>query len=91
MQYSSIDEYRYHEALVHVPIGACAISRDVLVLGGGDGLAARELLKYPQVRQIDVVDLDPAMTRLHQTHPALTALNGKSRSMGGCTSTTWTR
>lgn len=79
LQYSSLDEYRYHEALVHVPISRLgAIPRDVLVLGGGDGLAARELLKYDAVRRVDVVDLDPAMTRLHQTHPALTALNGGS-------------
>lgn len=81
LQYSSIDEYRYHEALVHVPIARMgAVPRDVLVLGGGDGLAARELLKYPQVRKIDLVDLDPAMTRLHRTHPALVELNDRSLS-----------
>lgn len=81
LQYSSIDEYRYHEALIHVPIARMgAVPRDVLVLGGGDGLAARELLKYPQMRRIDLVDLDPAMTRLHRTHPALVELNGGSLS-----------
>ncbi len=81
LQYSSIDEYRYHEALIHVPIARMgAVPRDVLVLGGGDGLAARELLKYERVRRIDLVDLDPAMTRLHRTHPALVELNGRSLS-----------
>jgi spermidine synthase len=81
LQYSSLDEYRYHEALVHVPIARMgAIPRDVLILGGGDGLAARELLRYPQLRRIDLVDLDPAMTRLHRTHPALVELNGASLS-----------
>ena len=79
LQYSSLDEYRYHEALVHVPIARMgAVPRDVLVLGGGDGLAARELLKYGAVRHIDLVDLDPAMTRLHRTHPSLVELNGAS-------------
>lgn len=79
LQYSSLDEYRYHEALVHVPIARMgAVPRDVLVLGGGDGLAARELLKYAPVRKIDLVDLDPAMTRLHRTHPSLVELNGAS-------------
>ncbi|MEB3329036.1 MAG: polyamine aminopropyltransferase [Candidatus Sericytochromatia bacterium] len=79
LQYSSLDEHRYHEALIHVPIARMGVvPRDVLVLGGGDGLAARELLKYDGVRRIDLVDLDPAMTRLHRTHPALTALNGHS-------------
>ena len=81
LQYSSMDEYRYHEALVHVPIARMAsIPRDVLILGGGDGLAAREVLKYGQVRHIDLVDLDPAMTRLHRTHPALVELNARSLS-----------
>lgn len=76
LQYSSMDEYRYHEALVHIPICRTGVApRAVLILGGGDGLAARELLKYPSVKRIALVDLDPAMTRLHRTHPSLTALN----------------
>ncbi|MEB3284388.1 MAG: polyamine aminopropyltransferase [Candidatus Sericytochromatia bacterium] len=81
LQYSSADEYRYHEALVHVPICRTGlIPRKVLVLGGGDGLAIRELLKYPGVKEIQLVDLDPAMTRLHRTHPSLTQLNQGSLS-----------
>lgn len=76
LQYSSLDEYRYHEALIHVPIARMAAPpRDVLMLGGGDGLAARELLKYPGLRRIDLVDLDPAMIALHRTQPELVALN----------------
>lgn len=79
LQYSSFDEYRYHEALVHVPIARMGRPpRDVLVLGGGDGLAARELLKYPQLRGVTIIDLDPAMTRLHRTHPVLAELNNRS-------------
>ena len=76
LQFSSRDEYRYHEALVH-PALASAPDRplDVLILGGGDGLAVRELLRYPDVRSILLVDLDPAMTALFSAHSALVDLN----------------
>ena len=78
LQFSSRDEYRYHEALIHPGLSAIPAPRRVLVLGGGDGLAVREILKYPQVESITLVDLDPEMTRLFSTHPMLTALNQKS-------------
>jgi spermidine synthase len=78
LQFSSRDEYRYHEALVHPGLSAVPAPRRVLVMGGGDGLAVREILKYPQVESITLVDLDPEMTRLFSTHPMLTALNQKS-------------
>src|SRR5271163_3821660 len=80
LQFSSRDEYRYHEALVHPGLAAVSAPRHVLVLGGGDGLAVREILKYPQIESITLVDLDPEMTRLFSTHPMLTALNQKSFS-----------
>jgi spermidine synthase len=80
LQFSSRDEYRYHEALIHPGLSAVPVPRHVLVLGGGDGLAVREILKYPQVESITLVDLDPEMTRLFSTHPMLTALNQKSFS-----------
>ena len=72
LQFSSRDEYRYHEALVHPGLSALPAARRVLVLGGGDGLAVREILKYPQVEHVTLVDLDPEMTRLFSTHPMLT-------------------
>ena len=75
LQFSSRDEYRYHEALVHPGLATLPGAKRVLVLGGGDGLAVREILKYPQVESVTLVDLDPAMTRLFSTAPALTALN----------------
>jgi len=75
LQFSSQDEYRYHEALVHPGLASLPGARRVLVLGGGDGLAVREILKYPQIEQVTLVDLDAAMTRLFATAPALTALN----------------
>ena len=75
LQFSSHDEYRYHEALVHPGLISLPGARRVLVLGGGDGLAVREILKYPQVESVTLVDLDPAMTTLFSTAPPLTALN----------------
>ena len=78
LQFSSHDEHRYHEALVHPVLGALPWARQVLILGGGDGLAAREVLKYPNVQHITLVDLDPAMTTLFRTSAPLVALNGGS-------------
>jgi spermidine synthase len=75
LQFSSRDEYRYHEALVHPGLSARPQTRRVLVLGGGDGLAVREILKHPGVQSVTVVDLDPEMTKLFSTHPSLVALN----------------
>jgi spermidine synthase len=80
LQFSSRDEYRYHEALVHPGLAAIPAPRRVLVLGGGDGLAVREILKYPQIESITLVDLDPEMTRLFSSYAMLTALNQKSLS-----------
>jgi spermidine synthase len=80
LQFSSRDEYRYHEALVHPGLSARPSARRVLVLGGGDGLAVRELLKHPAVESITLVDLDPEMTRIFSTHPTLVALNQGSLS-----------
>ena len=75
LQFSSRDEARYHEALVIPAMQAAAQHSRVLILGGGDGLAAREVLKYPQVQQVTLVDLDPDMTRTFQTSAKLVALN----------------
>lgn len=76
LQFSSRDEYRYHEALVHPALSRVAGLRHVLVLGGGDGLAVREILKYPDVASVTLVDLDPAMTTLFTRSAMLAALNG---------------
>jgi spermidine synthase len=76
LQFSSADEYRYHEALVHPAVMAAGgAPRRVLVLGGGDGLALREILRYPAVESITLVDLDPAMTNLSASFPPLADLN----------------
>ncbi|HVJ00549.1 MAG TPA: polyamine aminopropyltransferase [Sphingomonas sp.] len=75
LQFSSRDEYRYHEALVHPALGRVARPRNVLILGGGDGLAAREVLRHPGVERLTLVDLDPEMTRLFTQTAMLAALN----------------
>jgi len=75
LQFASRDEYRYHEALVHPGLASARSKANVLVLGGGDGLAVREILKYPDVQRVTLVDLDEGMTALFQTHARLTALN----------------
>lgn len=75
LQFSSADEYRYHEALVHPAMALARSPRRVLVLGGGDGLAVREILKHPSVEEVTLVDLDPDMTGLSNRFPPLAELN----------------
>ncbi len=76
LQFAERDEYRYHEALVHPVMAAHGAPKKIAVLGGGDGLAIREILKYASVESITLVELDPAMTREFSSQPALVALNG---------------
>lgn len=76
LQFNSFDEYRYHEALVHPAFAAFDGNvKKVLVLGGGDGLAVREVLKHGSVEQVRLVDLDPEMTRISSSVPAIGELN----------------
>lgn len=76
LQFNSFDEYRYHEALVHPAFAAFpGEAKRVLVLGGGDGLAVREVLKHTSVNHVTLVDLDPEMTRVASAVPALGELN----------------
>lgn len=78
LQFHSRDEYRYHEALVHPAMAAHGAPKQVLVLGGGDGMAAREVLKYASVEQVTLVELDPHMTTLFSQQPLLRRLNADS-------------
>lgn len=75
LQFSSRDEYRYHEALVHPGLAAMRHARKVLVLGGGDGMAVREVLRHPGI-EVTLVELDPDMTRLFSENETLAELNG---------------
>ncbi|MEL6535883.1 MAG: spermidine synthase, partial [Bacteroidota bacterium] len=78
LQLSTLDEALYHEPLVHPAMLLHGHPQRVLVLGGGDGFAVREILKHPTVEQVILVDLDPAMTELGLNHPAMTLYNGHS-------------
>jgi spermidine synthase len=78
LQFASIDEYRYHESLVHPAMVRAGKLERVLILGGGDGLAAREVLRYPGVRSVTLVDLDPAITGLATSYGELARLNGNA-------------
>lgn len=77
VQFCSLDEYRYHEALVHIPMSQAAKKDKVLILGGGDGMAVRELLKYEGTR-ITLVDLDPEMIRICSENKIIAGLNENS-------------
>ncbi|NTV47816.1 MAG: polyamine aminopropyltransferase, partial [Chlorobiales bacterium] len=74
-QFSSYDEERYHEPLVHPAMALSASRENVLIMGGGDGLAVREVLKHSDVKHVTVVDIDPRMTTLASTHPMFVKLN----------------
>ena len=78
IQFSSRDEYRYHEALVHPTLSVEGKRENILILGGGDGLAVREILKHKEVERIHLVDIDPEMTRISQELRMLTELNQNS-------------
>lgn len=76
LQFDSYDEYRYHETLVHPAMALTHRPQQVLVLGGGDGLVIRELLRHEAaMQQITLVDLDPAITALFARNPMLSQLN----------------
>ncbi len=75
VQFSSLDEHRYHESITHIPIALTGKAEQVLVLGGGDGLVVREILKHQEVQKITLVDLDKAMIELALNNADLRALN----------------
>jgi spermidine synthase len=80
LQFSSADEYRYHEALVHPAFALNPKATRVLICGGGDGLALREVLRYEAVESVTLVDLDPGMTDLSRNFPPLAELNREAFS-----------
>ena len=77
-QFNSLDEYRYHESLIHPALSLVPHRENVLVLGGGDGMAARELLKYQDIGKITLVDIDPVITDLFRHNQLLRGLNRDS-------------
>jgi spermidine synthase len=75
IQFDSIDEHRYHESLVHPAMLTSPKHENILIIGGGDGMALREVLKYESVDNIVLVDLDPMMTKIFKEHETLSKLN----------------
>ncbi len=75
LQFSSIDEARYHETLAHAALTTVKNPERVLILGGGDGLIAREVLRYASVKEIQLIDIDPAMTEMAKTNRLLRNVN----------------
>jgi spermidine synthase len=80
IQFDTIDEYRYHESLVHPAMLTAKAHESILIIGGGDGMALREVLKYEDVDRVTLVDLDPAITTLFKRHKTLSRLNNHSYS-----------
>ncbi|KFC23982.1 polyamine aminopropyltransferase [Chryseobacterium sp. FH1] len=80
LQFSSADEYRYHEALVHPAMSMAKNISNVLILGGGDGFAVREVLKYKDVKNITLVDLDGQMTNFFKDNETMKKLNHSALS-----------
>ena len=78
IQFSSQDEYRYHESLIHPAMAAAPAHENILIIGGGDGLAAREILKYHDVASLTVVDIDPAITNFAKNNKMMRDLNNDS-------------
>lgn len=75
LQFSSLDEARYHEMLVHPVMGVALQHSRVLILGGGDGLALRRVLEWDGVQKVLLVDIDPDMIKLARENSAISALN----------------
>jgi len=75
VQFDSIDEHRYHESLVHPVMLTAKAHEKILIIGGGDGMALREVLKYKDVGTVTLVDLDPAITKLFKENEILSQLN----------------
>ena len=73
MMLTQKDEFIYHEMMVHVPMAVHPKVRKVLVIGGGDGGTARELIRYPAIEQIDVVEIDEEVVSACRTHLPQTA------------------
>jgi len=80
IQFDTLDEHRYHESLVHPAMTHAPRIAEVLVLGGGDGMAVREVLRYPGVARVTLVDIDAEVTTLFRDHPALAPLNDRALS-----------
>lgn len=78
LQTTTLDEHLYHEPMIHPVMSLVHQPKHILIIGGGDGFNVKELLKYPKVEQITVVDLDPEMTKLGKEYPPFVLANNNS-------------
>ena len=67
------DEFIYHEMIVHTPMAVHPNVKDVLVIGAGDGGVVRELTRYPEIEQIDLVEIDQLGVEVCKKYPPQTA------------------
>ncbi|MBF0594362.1 MAG: hypothetical protein HQL22_05275 [Candidatus Omnitrophica bacterium] len=78
-QFAVSYERIYHEAFAHVPVSVLGrVPQRVLILGAGDGLLLREILKYSQVKSVILVDIDPKVVEIFKFNPDLSRLNDHS-------------
>lgn len=73
MMLTEKDEFIYHEMIVHVPMSVHPNVRKVLVIGGGDGGTVRELIRYPYIERIDLVEIDEEVVVACREHLKQTA------------------
>jgi spermidine synthase len=78
LQMTTVDEFLYHEPMIHPVMTLSKEHKNILIIGGGDGFNAKEILKYPDVETITLVDLDPEMTKLGLEYPAFVKANDSS-------------
>ena len=78
LQFSAIDEYRYHESLIHLAASLSNNYKRILILGGGDGLGVREVLKHKGVEEIHLVDLDPELVNICKEYQWIRSINQDS-------------
>ncbi len=77
LQLSTVDEYRYHEAIVHIPVSIVRPEK-VLVIGGGDGCVIRELEKYKHIKSITMVDIDKEFVEFAKKNNIMRQINKDS-------------
>ena len=73
MMLTEKDEFIYHEMMVHIPMAVHPAAKKVLIIGGGDGGAIRELVRYPLVEHIDLVEIDELVVEVCKKHLPQTA------------------
>ena len=73
MMLTEKDEFIYHEMITHVPMAVHPNVKKVLVIGAGDGGVIRELVRYPEIESIDMVEIDPLVVEVCTKFLPLTA------------------